>query len=75
MAHKAPGKAHRVGLGFVQFTEMFPDNETAEKWIAEVRWPDGPRCPVCDSDKVQHPTGHKTMPYRAKSRDAGRSSV
>ena len=66
MAHKAPGKAHRVGLGFVQFTEMFPDNETAEKWIAEVRWPDGPRCPVCDSDKVQHPTGHKTMPYRCQ---------
>lgn len=63
---KAPGRAHRAGLSFMGVTRMFPDNETAEKWIAEVRWPDGPRCPACGSDKIQHPTGHKTMPYRCQ---------
>ena len=66
MAHKAPGKAHCTGLSLIKLTEMFPDNETAERWIAEVCWPDGPRCPVCESNKVQHPTAHKTMPYRCQ---------
>ena len=31
---------------------------------ASIRWPDGPRCPRCDSDSVQHPTTHPTMAYR-----------
>ena len=68
MAHKAPGKSHRAGLSIIEITRMFPDNETAERWIAETRWPDGPRCPYCDSDKVQHPTAHKTMTHRCQSK-------
>lgn len=66
MGHKAPGKAHRVGLSLIKLYEMFPDNETAEKWIAGVRWSGKPRCPECGSEKVQHPTAHKTMPYRCQ---------
>lgn len=68
MAQKAPGKAHRAGLTLVEITRMFPDNETAERWFIETRWPDGPRCPYCQSDKVQHPTAHKTMTHRCQSK-------
>ena len=68
MSQKAPGKAHRAGLSLIEITRMFPDNETAERWIADTRWPDGPRCPYCDSDKVQHPTAHMTMTHRCQSK-------
>ena len=61
-----PGKAWRKGVTLVDVIRMFPDNETAEAWIAGIRWPDGPRCPHCDHDNVQHPTAHKTMPYRCR---------
>ena len=68
MSQKAPGKAYRNGLSLGQITEMFPDNKTAEQWLAETRWPSGPRCPVCDSAEVQYPTAHKTMPYRCQAK-------
>ncbi len=63
---RAPGKHWRKGLTLVELIRKFPDDETAEKWIASIRWPDGPRCPHCDFDNVQHPTAHKTMPYRCR---------
>ena len=68
MSQKASDKAFRNGLSLVEITRMFPDDKTAERWFAETRWPEGPRCPVCDSDKLQHPTAHKTMPYRCRSK-------
>ena len=43
---------------------MFPDDATAEKWFVETRWPDGIRCPYCDSDHINENATHKTMPYR-----------
>ena len=67
MAHKVPGKAFRKGLSLVDITRIFPDNETAEQWFIETRWPDGPRCPHCDSDRVQYPIGHKTMTHRCRA--------
>ena len=66
MAYKAPGKAHRKGRSLVDITRMFPDNETAEHWVIKTRWPDGPRCPHCESDRVQHPITHKTMTHRCR---------
>ncbi len=68
MSQKAPRKALGHGLGLVEITRMFPDDKIAERWFAEARWPERPRCPYCDSDKVQHPTAHKTMPYRCQSK-------
>ena len=29
-------------LGIMQFLDMFPDDEAAEKFIVDARWPDGP---------------------------------
>ena len=37
MAHKAPGKSHREGMSLVEILRMFPDDETAEAWFAELR--------------------------------------
>ncbi len=68
MAQNAPGKAYRVALSLMELAEMFPDDEAAEKWIAEVRWPDGdgPRCPGCNSQNVQEGAKHPSNPYRCR---------
>ena len=63
---RAPGKHWRKGLTLVEMIRKFPDDKTAEAWIASIRWPDGPRCPHCDHDNIQHPTAHRTMPYRCR---------
>ena len=67
MAHKAPGKSHRVGLSLTKLFRMFPDDAAAEEWIARVRWPEGPRCPKCGSDRVQYPIKHHSLTHRCKA--------
>ncbi len=69
MAKNAPGRADRQGVTLPALFRMFPDNKTAEQWFADVRWPDGPRCPRegCGSANVQIGTTHKTMPYRCRT--------
>ena len=67
MAHKAPGKAFRQGLSIKALLRMFPDDATAEQWFTEVRWPEGVRCPKCDSDNIQERTTRKPQPYRCRS--------
>ena len=67
MAHKAPGKAFRQGLSIKALFRMFPDDATAEQWFTDVRWPDGVRCPKCDSYNVQERTSRKPQPYRCRS--------
>ena len=68
MAHNAPGKHYRKGMTLVELIRKFPDDKTAEAWIASIRWPDGPECPHCGCGNVQHPTAHKTMPYRCRGK-------
>ena len=67
MAYKAPGKHFREGISLIEIMDMFPDDSTAERWFVATRWPDGVRCPRCDSDNVQDGTSHKTMPYRCRA--------
>ena len=67
MAQTAPGKHYRKGLSWPQITNLFPNEEVAEQWFAQTRWPNGPACPHCQSDNVQSGTKHKTMPYRCRS--------
>ncbi len=45
---------------------MFPDDESAEKWFASMRWPDGPACPHCRGSSVQSGAAHPSMPYRCR---------
>ncbi len=68
MAKKAPGKHFRKGLSLVQVFKRFPDNATAEKWLAGQRWPNGVSCPHCGSSNVQTGAKHKTMPYRCREK-------
>ena len=66
MGQKAPGKSHRKGLTLLEVADMFKDEEAAKAWLAEQRWPDGPRCPYCDSPNVQSDIKHKTMTHRCR---------
>ena len=63
---KAPGKYYRQGLSLVQLTRMFPDDETAEQWFIETRWPNGVFCPKCGSDNIQERPTRKPQPYRCR---------
>ena len=44
---------------------MFPDDDTAERWFEEQRWPEGPVCPNCGCMRAVRST-HPTMPLRCK---------
>ena len=75
MARKAPGKAHRKGLTFMEVADMFHDEETAREWIEKERWPDGPYCPKCGSFNVQSKIKHKTMTHRCRECMSGKSKT
>ncbi len=70
--HKGPGKAYRKGITLKQIMRMFPDDETAERWFTEQRWPNGVCCPECGSVNVQTECKHKTMPYRCREKECGK---
>ena len=61
---KAPGKNHRQGLTIIELLQLFPDDETACRWMEAERWPEGPECPRCGTRDIQHGVPHPTMPYR-----------
>ncbi|MCY4086440.1 MAG: IS1595 family transposase [Actinomycetia bacterium] len=64
-----PGRSDREGLSIVELFKMFPDNDAAERWFEQQRWPDGIRdCPDCGSTRTGEAT-HKTMPYRCSDCD------
>lgn len=67
MAHKAPGKHYRNGITIAELFKRFPDDKAAEEWFINTRWPDGVRCPHCDSDNVKGGSAHLTMTFRCNS--------
>ena len=69
MRKKAPGKSYRKGITLKQFTDMFPDNDVAEAWIIQQRWPNGIYCPYCGSYNVQTGTKHPTMRFRCREKE------
>ena len=69
MAHKASGKHFRQGMSLMEIMQLFPDDEAAECWFTEIRWPDGPHCPYCGSVNVLTGASHKTMPYRCREKE------
>ncbi len=52
MATNAPGKHYRKGITLIEAVEKFGNDEAAEAWFVERRWPDGIRCVECGSDHV-----------------------
>ena len=67
MAKSGPGRSEREGISVKKFFAMFPDNNAAEKWFIQQRWPDGIRCAFCNSDNVQTNAKHRTMPFRCRT--------
>ena len=65
-AKAGPGRAYRKGLTLPELFEMFPNDEAAEKWHIDVRWPKGIRCHECGSKRIQEGASHRTMPLRCR---------
>ena len=63
---KAPGRSNRTGITLAQLLKRFPDDEAAEKWLIEQRWPSGVCCLDCGSTNVQHRSAHPTMKFRCR---------
>ena len=57
--NNAPGKAYRKGITLKEILRMFPNDEIAEQWFTEQRWPDGVCCPACGSVNVQTGCQHQ----------------
>ena len=66
MVMNAPGKQFRDGITLMELFQLFPDDETAEKWFVETRRERGIRCAYCDSENVNTQANHATMPYRCR---------
>ncbi len=64
---KGPGKHFRKGVSLLEIMELFPDDETAQKWFEECRWPDGLiACYHCGSTSIQCGAKHPTMTHRCR---------
>ena len=59
----APGKAFRKGITLLELMRMFPDDETAERWSVQTRWPHGIRCPHCGSERAGAKANHPSQLY------------
>ena len=67
MTHKAPGRSHRHHISVFNLQSIFPDEQTAVKWVEDLRWPDGSiYCPRCKSTKIREVPHAKPMPYWCK---------
>lgn len=60
-----PGKAYRNGLTFLDIMRLYPDEESATEWFENMFWPDGRKCPHCNSENTYATKGN-TMPYRCR---------
>ena len=70
MAYNAPGRHYREGLSDKEFWQMFPDEETAEAWFIEQRWPgSNVHCIECGSDNVQQGAKRKRASFRCREKD------
>ncbi len=54
MAKRAggPGKSNRQGISLIEAVQRFSDDNEAEAWFIERRWPNGITCPYCGSENV-----------------------
>ncbi len=65
---KAPGKHYRKGISLIKAVQEFGDDAKAEAWLVAQRWPDGIKCPYCESDAISPKSStRKTPQYRCRS--------
>ena len=60
---KAPGKAHREGISFIELADMFPDEASATAWFEALVWPNGRHCPHCGNTETAEAPPSKKQPY------------
>lgn len=58
----------RRKMSVVQAVRRFSDEERTERFFVKSRWPDGVRCPFCDSDRIAERPTRKPQPFRCKAR-------
>jgi len=61
--HKAPGKSFRKGISLIELFEMFPDEQSAQNWLAQQRWGDKRFCPHCGSLNTSSVKSQRPMPF------------
>ncbi len=67
MGKGGPGRSYREGLSIIELFKMFPDDDAAEAWFEDQRWPGGMRyCPTCGSEDYSITATGKPMPYRCR---------
>ena len=64
MPQAAPGQHFREGMSLVEAVKQFGDEEAAEQWFIEARWPSGIACPDCGSLAVNCITSRRPAPFR-----------
>ena len=57
-----PGKSNRKGISLIEVIQQFSDEQKANDWFIERRWPDGIRCAHCESDDVTPRTSKRKTP-------------
>ena len=60
------GKTFRKGVALVDLMEMFPNDEVAEDWFIQTRWPNGVACPNCGSANINDHANHPIMPFHCR---------
>ena len=70
MTKTAPGKSYRKGISLMAAMDKFGTDAKAEAWLIECRWPDGMRCPYCESGAVApRSAGRLTPQYYCRDCD------
>ena len=57
------GQSDRQEITQTQVFDMFPDEQSAQKWFEGTRWPDGRACGKCGSVNTRDVASGKPMPY------------
>ena len=55
-----------IDQALLNLLRRYENEELAEAWLIAQRWPNGVRCPKCDSDNIARPPDSKPMPYRCR---------
>ena len=66
----ASAREHSISIDprLLDLLRRYENESLAEAWFVAQRWPNGIRCPKCDSDSIARPPDSKPMPYRCRRR-------
>ena len=62
-----PGKSYRKGMSLVEVVRKFNNEDAAEQWFIEQRWPNGIACPHCGGVNIAVIASRKPQPFRCRS--------